>query len=155
MIEAVAAAVFGLVAAFLVMFLVDRVWETPRGVRAALFVAAWVGLALFPLALYRWVWRNRRLDELARLLGRKHPQIGDQLLGVIELVRSDTEQARSRALCEAAIRQVAEDARRRDFRAQCPPPGTASGAGSSAFPWPLLLAFWPSAPMRPRMPGGG
>src|SRR3954452_13441265 len=90
MIEAVAAAIFGLVAAFLVMFLVDRVWETPRAVRAALFVAAWIGLALFPLALYRWVWRNRRLDELARLLGRKHPQIGDQLLGIIELVRSES-----------------------------------------------------------------
>src|SRR4029078_1309759 len=69
LIEAVAAAIFGLVAAFLVMFVVDRAWETPQGVRAVLFAAAWVGLALPPLALYRWIWRNRRLEELARLLG--------------------------------------------------------------------------------------
>jgi hypothetical protein len=122
MIEAVAAAIFGLVLAFLVMFVFDRVWETPSWVRGVLFVTAWVGLALVPLAVYRWIWRNRRLDELARLLTRKHPQVGDQLLGIIELVRSDSEQARSRELCAAAIAQVAEDAQRRDFRDAVPNP---------------------------------
>lgn len=120
--EAAAAAVFGVVLAFLVLFGLDRIWETPGWTRALLFTAAWVGAALFPLAVYRWVWRNHRLDELARLLTRKHPQIGDQLLGIIELVRSDSEQARSRELCEAAIEQVADDARRRDFRDAVPNP---------------------------------
>jgi hypothetical protein len=122
LIEATLAALFGLVLAFLVMFLADRIWETPQSIRAALFAASWVGLALFPLAVYRWIWRNRRLDELARLLTRKHPQVGDQLLGIIELVRSDSEQARSRELCEAAITQVAEDASRRDFLDAVPSP---------------------------------
>ena len=122
MIEAVAAAVFGLLVAFLVMFLIDRLWDTPASIRVLLFLSAWAGAAAVPLAFYRWVWRNRRPEQLARLLGRKHPQIGDQLLGVIELVRSDAEQARSRALCAAAIEQVAHDARRRNFGTAVPNP---------------------------------
>ena len=50
------------------------------------------------------------------------PAVGDQLLGIIELVRNDFEQARSRTLCVAAIRQVAEDAQKRDFRDAVPHP---------------------------------
>ena len=164
MIEAVAAAIFGLLVAFLLMFLIDRVWDTPASIRLLLFVSAWVGAAIVPLAFYRWIWRNRRLEQLARLLGRSHPQIGDQLLGVIELVRSDAEQARSRALCEAAIHQVAQDASRRDFRAAVPNPrhrlwGWLVGAGAAcslgllaACPdaatnaWRRLLAPWSDTP---------
>ena len=71
---------------------------------------------------HRWIWRNRRLEQLARLLTRKHPGVGDQLLGIIELVRNDFEQARSRTLCVAAIKQVAEDAQKRDFRDAVPHP---------------------------------
>ncbi len=164
MIEAVAAAIFGLLVAFLLMFLIDRVWDTPASIRLLLFVSAWVGAAVVPLAFYRWVWRNRRLEQLARLLGRGQPQIGDQLLGVIELVRSDAEQARSRALCAAAIQQVAQDASRRDFRAAVPHPrhrlwGWLVGAGvacslgllaacpdAATNAWRRLLAPWSNTP---------
>ncbi|WP_246196390.1 hypothetical protein [Aquisphaera giovannonii] len=148
MIEAVAAAAFGLVAALLVMFAVDRLVETPGWARGVLFVAAWVGTALVPLAIYKWIWRNHRLDELARLLTHKHPHIGDQLLGIIELVRDDSEQARSRALCEAAIAQVAEDARRRDFRDGVPNPRHKAWAWTFAVPAAAclgLLALCPQA----------
>ncbi|MGC8642116.1 MAG: hypothetical protein ACP5XB_19810, partial [Isosphaeraceae bacterium] len=146
--EAAAAAVFGLILAFLVLFLCDRVWETPVWVRGVLFVASWVGLALLPLAVYRWVWRNHRLDELARLLSLKHPQVGDQLLGIIELVRSDSEQARSRELCEAAIVQVAEDAEQRDFRDAVPTPRHRLWGWLAGIPAVVvigLLAFYPAA----------
>jgi hypothetical protein len=122
MVEAGAAAIFGLLIAFLIMFVVDRVWETPDWVRGVLFISSWVGFALLPLAIYRWIWRNRKLEQLARLLSRKHPQIGDQLLGIIELAHDDSEQARSRALCAAAIQQVADDALPRDFRGAVPNP---------------------------------
>jgi hypothetical protein len=148
LIEAVSAAVFGLLVALLVMFVVDRAWETPVWVRAVLFVGAWVGVALLPLAFYRWVWRNRRFEQLARLLSRKHPQVGDQLLGVIELVRDVSEQARSRELCEAAIAQVAEDARRRDFRSAVPSPRHRLWAWLVAVPAVAslgLLAAFPAA----------
>ena len=122
MVEAVAAAAFGVLVAYLLLFCLDRVWDTPGWLRFGLFVAAAVGLRQHSLALHRWVWRHRRLEQLARLLARKHPRVGDQLLGIIELVRNDFEQARSRALCEAAIREVAQDARRRDFRDAVPNP---------------------------------
>ncbi|WP_435020077.1 hypothetical protein TA3x_001633 [Tundrisphaera sp. TA3] len=119
-LEALALAGLGVLFAFLAMFGLDRAWDTPAGPRLGLFVAAVAALALVPLALHRWVWRNRRPDQLARLLSRKMPRIGDQLLGVIELARDDSEQARSPRLVAAAIAQVAEDARKRDFRAAAP-----------------------------------
>ncbi|WP_165219869.1 hypothetical protein [Aquisphaera insulae] len=146
MVESVAAAAFGLVAAWLVMFAVDRLVETPAWARGLLFVAAWVGTARLPLAVYRWVWRNHRLDELARLLSHKYPLIGDQLLGIIELVRDDSEQARSRALCEAAVAQVAEDARRRDFRDGVPHPRHRLWLGILAVPAAICLGLLAACP---------
>lgn len=121
-IEALCGAVFGILMAFLTTFVLDRVFDTSAGLRLGIFVAAMLGCALVPLALHRWVWRHRSLEQLARLLSRKHPSIGDQLLGIIELVRNDDEQARSRALCEAAIRQVSEQALKRNFADAVPNP---------------------------------
>src|SRR5207244_6642438 len=115
LIEAGCGAAFGVLLAYLVTFLLDRVWATPADVRLGIFLAAMVGCALVPLAFSGWVWRQRRLEQLARLLSRAHPSIGDQLLGIIELVHNEEEQARSLALCEAAVEHVAEQARSRDF----------------------------------------
>jgi hypothetical protein len=122
LVEAGCGAAIGVLVAFLVTFALDRVWDTPAAVRFVIFGVATAACALVPLALHRWVWSQRRPDQLARLLSRKHAHIGDHLLGVIELVRSETEQARSLALCEAAIGQVAEQARRYDFRDAVPNP---------------------------------
>ena len=162
--EAACAAAFGVVVAFLLMFGLDRVWETPFGARMALFVAAAVGCAYAPYALHRWVWQRRRPDQLARLLTVTHPRIGDQLLGVIELVRNDQEQARSRELCEAAVAQVAEDAAQRDFSDAVPTPRHRLWAGlvaplavaaltlcalypvAAANAWARLLAPWKAVP---------
>src|SRR5205823_14264635 len=122
LIEAGCGAAFGVLVAYLVTFALDRVWDTPAGVRSGIFAAALVACTLLPLALHRWIWRQRRLEQLARLLSRTHPSIGDQLLGVIELVHSESEQHRSRALCEAAVRQVAERAKPADFADAVPNP---------------------------------
>jgi hypothetical protein len=164
MIEAVSGTVFGVVVAFLALFALDRVWETPFWARAVLFAAAMVSCAIIPLAAHRWIWRNRRLEQLARLLTRKHPHVGDQLLGIIELVRNDFEQARSRTLCVAAIRQVAEDAQKRDFRDSVPNPRHRLWVALAAVPvvvglalllvfpaaganaWARLLAPWRATP---------
>lgn len=164
MIEAVSGAVFGVVVAYLLLFALDRVWDTPLWARYTLFVAAAISCAVIPVAAHRWIWRNRRLEQLARLLTRKHPGVGDQLLGIIELVRNDFEQARSRTLCEAAIEQVAEEARKRDFRDSVPNPrhrlwvvlatvpAVAVLALFAIFPaaganaWARLLAPWMATP---------
>src|SRR5271154_7061155 len=141
MIEAVCGAVAGVLLAFLILFVLDRLGETPTWARFSLFAATVASCACVPLALHRWVWRNRRLEQLACLLARKHPNVGDQLLGIIELVRNDFEQARSPALCEAAVREVAKDAQRRDFSDAVPAPRHRLWAGVMAVPLVLTLGL--------------
>jgi hypothetical protein len=163
-VEAVAAAGFGILVAYLLVFCLDRLWDTPTWLRGGLFVTAAVACASIPWALHRWVWRHRRLEQLARLLARQHPRVGDQLLGIIELARNEFEQARSRTLCEAAIREVAEDARKRDFRNAVPHPRHRLWTCMAAVPliiavslftlfpaaaanaWQRFLAPWKEAP---------
>ena len=147
-IEAACTSAFGMVAAFLAMFALDRVWDTPNWPRAGLFGLAALACAIVPFALHRWVWRNRRPDQLARLLARKHPRIGDQLLGVIELAHDDSEQARSRQLVEAAIEQVALDSEKRDFSDAVPTPRHRLWMGLLAIPSAVavgLFAAYPAA----------
>src|SRR2546421_11823505 len=129
LMEAGCGAAFGVLAAYLVTFLLDRVWDTPADVRLGIFAVAMAGCALVPVALHRWIWRHRRLEQLARLLSRRHPSIGDQLLGIIELVNSESEQARSLALCQAAVEQVADKAQTRDFADAVPNPRHLRWAG--------------------------
>lgn len=107
--------------AFLTVYACDRVWDTSLETRTAMFSLALLAWIAVPWALHRWVWRNRSLDQLARLLRVRQPAIGDQLLSVIELSENRQEQARSRRLCEAAISQVAEAAKQRDFGIAAPP----------------------------------
>jgi hypothetical protein len=118
--EAAAVALAAILLGYLAVFLLDRFWNTPSWARLAALVGAIAGCAIIPVYLHRWVWRRRHFEQLARLLSHKLPRVGDQLLGIIELAHSDAEQSRSRALCQAAIEHVAEDARKRDFRAAAP-----------------------------------
>lgn len=139
LIEGLAIAACGLFCAYLAVFILDRLWETPGLLRTLILLIA-VGIAgIIPYVAYRWIWRHRRLEQLARLLSRKLPRIGDQLLGVIELVHNDSEQARSRALCEAAIRQTALDAEKRDFRTAVPNPRHRLWSRLAAVPLALSL----------------
>jgi hypothetical protein len=163
-LEVVSVALVGLLLAFLLLFVFDRVSETSRLARGALLLGALACLATIPLQLYRWVWRQRKLEQLARLLSRRLPLLGDQLLGVIELVRNDAEQARSRALCAAAVQQVSDETERRDFSVALPPSrhriwGSAAVLGlvmllglaitlpaATQNAWARLLAPWKSIP---------
>ena len=108
MFEAFAAAMIGVLVGFLLTYGLDRFFDTPMLLRGLIFVGALVSCALVPLALERWVWRRRRLDQLARLLSQTHPAAGDQLLGVLELSEDAAEQSRSPVLVQAAITQVAD-----------------------------------------------
>src|SRR5262249_50308177 len=89
-------------------------------------------------------------EQLALLLSRKHPQVGDQLLGIIELVGNDFEQARSRTLCGAAVREVAQDAQRRDFRDAVPDPRHRMWAWLVAVPSALALGLLLACPAAAR-----
>lgn len=112
MAEAAGAAVFAVMIAFLCVFALDRVVDTPWWLRLGVWLGALGGCAIVPLYVHRWIWGLRRLEQLARLLTAKLPRLGDQLLGIIELVHDEGEQARSRALCEGAVRCVARDAQK-------------------------------------------
>ena len=118
--EAIAIAVSGLLIAFLVVFTLDRFRDTPQAIRMGIFLVTLAVSMIVPWVIHRWIIKNRTLDQLARLLRVREPSIGDQLLGVIELADSETEQARSRKLCEAAIAQVAESAKQRDLNEAAP-----------------------------------
>ncbi len=122
-VEAVAAAGFGILVAYLILFGLDRrVGHARSAARCAFPRRRRRRAPYIPIFLHRWVWRQRRLEQLARLLSRKYPRVGDQLLGIIELAHNEFEQARSPALCEAAIREVARDAQKVDFQNAVPHP---------------------------------
>ena len=147
-IEAACGALFGVVVSYLAIFGLDRVMETPGSVRLAVFLVAVGGCAFVPVYLHRWIWCHRRFEQLARLVSRKLPLIGDQLLGIIELVRSESEQQRSRALVEAAVVQVAGETAKRDLHAAIPHPRHRMWAWLAGVPTVaavLLLCLFPAA----------
>jgi hypothetical protein len=84
------------------------------------------GISLFglfaPYWLHRWVWRQRRENQLARLIAKRYPGLGDRLLGVIELQdqegNADTLSPRLR---EAAMEAVAVETGHRKLDSALPP----------------------------------
>ncbi|TWU42185.1 hypothetical protein [Novipirellula artificiosorum] len=164
MTEAVCLAVLVVLAAFLTVFVADRLGDTPATIRLAIGLVVLVVCLSVPWAMHRWVWQHRRFDQLAELLRRRQADIGDRLLGVIELTQSETEQARSPRLCAAAMNQVAAAAANVDLNNAAPPSRTgiygvwlvlATVLVATAFlvarpaarnAWARMLAPWRSIP---------
>lgn len=113
--EAVFAGVFGLLFSYLLVFGLDRLWPTPGLVRLLILLGGTSLFAVFaPIWLHRWVWKHRRDNQLARLIARKHPGLGDRLLGVVELQgQSENVDTLSPRLRAAAMESVADEAKRR------------------------------------------
>ncbi len=121
--EAIAAGMIGLLVSFLLVYGLDRIWQTPGWVRLLILVAGISLFAIFaPYWLHRWVWRQRRETQLARLIARRYPGLGDRLLGVIELQdqvgNADTLSPRLR---EAAMAAVAIETGKRKLDEALPP----------------------------------
>ncbi len=115
MIESVAAGLIGLVLSFLLVYLLDRVGQTAGWLRFAILVA---GISVFggfvPYWLHRWIWRQRSEAQLARLIAKRYPGLGDRLLGVIELQEQKaSEDTLSPRLRQAAMESVANEVARR------------------------------------------
>jgi hypothetical protein len=121
--EAVLAGFFGLLFSFLLVFGLDRLMETPNTLRLIILL---LGVSLFslfaPYWIRRWVYGHRRENQLARLISRRFPKLGDRLLGAVELqdqtANLDTLSPELRA---AAMRTVAEDTSQRDLLDALPP----------------------------------
>jgi hypothetical protein len=115
--EGILAAVFGLAVSYLLVLGLDRIIDTPAWLRGILLLlgAAVPGLGL-PLKWHKWVWRQRRLEDAARLLRWKFPRLGDQLLGIVELAKQDAvTTGRSERLVQAAMQQADEAVKDQDF----------------------------------------
>lgn len=143
MLEAAGIAGLAILAGFLAVFAVDRLWDLSAWFRWSVFALAVAGIAMIPIWFERWVLRYQSRASLARLISRKSPQFGDALLGAIELAANSNEQSRSPALCRAALEQVAAEASRRDLRASAPDAHaqrwwTLTGCAALA----LGMAFW-------------
>ena len=122
-LEAIAAGVIGLLVSFLLVYGLDRIWQTPGWVRLGILVSGVSLFAVFaPYWLHRWVWRQRRETQLARLIAKRYPGLGDRLLGVIELQdqqgNADTLSPRLR---EAAMEAVAIETGKRKLEEALPP----------------------------------
>lgn len=116
--EGAFAALFGLAVSYLLVLGLDRVMETPGWLRGLLLTAGVAGFGIgLPLKWHRWVWRQRRLEDAARLLRRRFPRLGDQLLGIVELSHCEAGvgEGRSEALVRAAMAQAAKSVEGRDF----------------------------------------
>jgi hypothetical protein len=122
-LEAVAAGLIGLLVSFLLVYGLDRVWQTPGWARLLILLGGVSLFAVFaPYWLHRWVWRQRRESELARLIAKRYPGLGDRLLGVIELQDQEgSADSLSPRLREAAMEAVAAETGRRKLDEALPP----------------------------------
>jgi len=121
--EAILAGIIGLVLSFLLVFALDRFVQTPAFLRLLILLSGTSLFAVFaPLWMRRWVWGHRRENELARLIAQKHPDLGDRLLGIIELQEQhETKDSLSPRLRSAAMETVAEDAQKQGLQSALPP----------------------------------
>lgn len=106
-----------LAVSFLIVFISDRLAESPAVFR---FVVLMIGILLAGMALARWVFRwvfsPPTIKSLAVLVQRRYRQLGDGLLGIVELAEESAMRENfSRELYEAAIAQVSNDALDYDF----------------------------------------
>ncbi len=114
--EGALAAIVGLGISYLIVFGLDRAFDTPGWLRALILIAgaSVLGLGL-PLRWHKWVWKQRSLESVSRLLKIKFPRLGDQLLGIVELAKQGENSAHSRTLVRAAMAQVDKKVRDEDF----------------------------------------
>ena len=106
--EGALAGLAGLGISFLLIFALDRIFDTPSALRALILFSGFAIPALWlPLRWHHWVYQQKSLDQIARLLRRKFPRLGDELLGIVELSRSSSG-SNSQLLIEAAMLQVDE-----------------------------------------------
>lgn len=106
-----------LLISFFLLFVSDRIWDTPKIIRLLAFVAGMACLAFFWYRLGKnWLWRHRGIKQLASKIQTHHRELGDRLLGAIELAqRPHADENISEELKEAAIKKIASQASEIDF----------------------------------------
>ena len=120
--EAVLAGIFGLLISFLIVFVLERFFPIPSLARLGILLAGTSLAAIFaPFWVRRWVFGHRREEQLAKLISKKFPKLGDRLLGIVELQdQHEAKEALSPELREAAMIYVANQAAKRDMNEALP-----------------------------------
>ena len=119
---ALAGGLLGAGLSYLFVFAFDRLGDTPALIRLLLMLlaaGAWAGAVYWWLR--HWLFRRRDHRDLARLIQRHIPRLGDRLLGAVELAEGGNELLNSSpALLRAALAQVAGEAKKFDFNVAVP-----------------------------------
>ena len=138
--EGVLAAIFGILLSYIIVFCLDRIFDTPTLLRALILGVGMVGMIfLLPMKYYNWVWKHRQLDGVARLLQQRFPRFGDHVLGIVELARNREDQLSSPTLVEAAMRQVDAEVARHNLADAVPNPRHRRWAWAAALPLVLVV----------------
>ncbi|MCY3720875.1 MAG: hypothetical protein OXG97_01490 [Candidatus Poribacteria bacterium] len=134
------AAIFGILVSYIIVFCLDRVFDTPTLLRVLILGVGMVGMVfLFPMKYYNWVWKHRQLEGVARLLQQKFPRFGDHVLGIVELAQNREDQLSSPTLVEAAMRQVDAEVARHNLADAVPNPRHRRWAYAAALPLVLVV----------------
>ncbi len=138
--EGTLAAIFGIMISYLVVFGLDRIFDTPTLLRVLILLTGMVGMVFFlPLKYYNWVWQHRNLEGVARLLQHKFPRFGDHVLGIVELASNRSDQSSSPALVAAAMRQVDEEVAKHNLADAVPNPRHRRWAYAAGVPIILVI----------------
>ena len=117
-IVAVCGCAGSLLLSYALIFISDRLWDTPSWIRV-IFTGGGIAAAGWFVHGYgrRWIWGSRSFPALATLVQKRYRRLGDRLLGIVELADESKRPANfSAALCTAAINQVAAEAAKIDFQ---------------------------------------
>lgn len=145
---ALCGALAGLVVSYALLFLSDRLWDTPVWLRGLCTLLGAGVLACFAAGWWRqWVWQRRDVRELADVVQRHYRRLGDRLLGIVELADETKRPPNvSASLCQAAIEQVSAEAMPFDFRAAVATRKPKIYFVSAMLLFGLALAPWLFAP---------
>lgn len=114
--EGALAGIAGLILSFLFVFALDRFIDTPIWVRwMILFLGFSVPAIGIPIRYHRWVWQKRSLGQIAKVLRKRYPRLGDELLGIVDLAKERSAKGHSQTLITAAMEQVAKKVKDQEF----------------------------------------
>ena len=103
---------------YVLVFISDRIWDTSSVIRLVLLLAGIASAAWLIYSFLSEVHRNYfNFKHLARTIQASHKELGDHLLGIIELAESDNRDENiSEELKYAAIEKIAIQAASIDFK---------------------------------------
>lgn len=94
---------------YLILFANERFWVLSSIWRAAILLLGSTGfLTGIIFGLPHLVWRTRHLEQIARLVSKRFPILGEELLSVIEMLRPSLSDGASPRLIAAATAQTSQ-----------------------------------------------